>query len=83
MKFILGSEIDTTALKLKYNKFPKIDDRVLFKSYSVDCSKLYGLTASFNGLFNGLFYTVCIVLNCISSQLNCIGSQLVSNTNLL
>ena len=23
---MLGSEIDTTALKLKYNKIPKIDD---------------------------------------------------------
>ena len=42
--FMLGSEIDTTALKLKYNKISKIDDRPFFKSYSI-----------YLQLFNGLF----------------------------
>ena len=42
--FMLGSEIDTTALKLEYNKISKIDDRPFFKSYSI-----------YLQLFNGLF----------------------------
>ena len=83
MTLMLGSEIDTTALNWNIaNKFPKIDDRPFFKSPSMDCFKLYRLTASFIGLFNGFFFTVWIVLNCIYSQLNCIGSQLVSIINL-